>query len=43
MGWQISFTNIYWVQDSTGRIVQSSQWTGDFLGNMFIKVVPDES
>ena len=37
------FTNIYWVQDSTGRIVQSSQWTGDFLGNMVIKVVPDES
>lgn len=37
------FTNIYWVQISTGRIVQSSQWTGDFLGNMFIKVVPDES
>ncbi len=36
------FTNIYWVQDSTGRIVQSSQWTGDFLGNMFIKVVPDD-
>ncbi len=37
------FTNIYWVQDSTGRIVQSSQWTGDFLGNMVIKMVPDES
>ncbi|WP_170575434.1 YjbF family lipoprotein [Ruegeria atlantica] len=36
------FTNIYWVQNSTGRIVQSSQWTGDFLGNIFIKVVPDE-
>ncbi|WP_170337377.1 YjbF family lipoprotein [Ruegeria arenilitoris] len=36
------FTNIYWVQDSTGQIVQSSQWTGDFLGNMFIKAVPDD-
>ncbi|WP_170578596.1 YjbF family lipoprotein [Ruegeria arenilitoris] len=38
-----TFSNIYWVQDSTGRIVQSSQWTGDFLGNMVVKVVPDES
>lgn len=37
------FTNIYWVQTGTGRIVQSSQWTGDFLGNMFIKAVPDDS
>ena len=37
-----TFRNIYWVQDSTGRIVQSSQWTGTFLGNMTIKVVPDD-
>jgi hypothetical protein len=37
------FTNIYWVQTGTGSIVQSSQWTGDFLGNMFIKRVPDDS
>lgn len=37
-----SFTNTYWVQDSTRRIVQSSQWTGAFLGNMIIKVVPDD-
>ncbi|MCG7522808.1 YjbF family lipoprotein [Ruegeria sp. Ofav3-42] len=37
------FINVYWVQNSTGRIVQSSQWTGDFLGNMFIKAVPDDS
>ncbi|WP_420585445.1 YjbF family lipoprotein [Ruegeria sp.] len=35
------FSNTYWVQDSTGQIVQSSQWTGDFLGNIFIKVIPD--
>jgi len=35
------FTNTYWVQDSTNSIVQSSQWTGDFLGNIFIKVVPE--
>ena len=36
-----SFTNTYWVQDSTGQIVQSLQWTGDFLGNLFMKAVPD--
>ncbi|WP_170429855.1 YjbF family lipoprotein [Ruegeria arenilitoris] len=36
------FTNVYWVRQSTGRIVQSSQWTGEFLGNMFIKDVPDD-
>lgn len=37
------FTNVYWVQNSSGRIVQSSQWTGNFLGNMFIKDVPNDS
>ncbi len=37
------FTNIYWVQGRTRQIVQSSQWTGDFLGNIFMKVVPDDS
>jgi len=37
-----SFTNTYWVQDSTRQIVQSSQWTGAFLGNLLIKVVPDD-
>ena len=37
-----AFTNTYWVQDSTRQIVQSSQWTGDFLGNMVIKVVPND-
>ncbi len=36
------FTNVYWVRSSTGRIVQSSQWTGDFLGNMVIKTVPHD-
>lgn len=41
-GLRQAFTNTYWVQDSTGNIVQSSQWTGDFLGNMVIKVVPDD-
>ncbi len=38
-----SFTNTYWVQNSSGTIVQSSQWTGAFLGNLFMKVVPDET
>ncbi|WP_170761184.1 YjbF family lipoprotein [Ruegeria lacuscaerulensis] len=38
-----SFTNTYWVQGSTRKIVQSSQWTGAFLGNMFMKVVPDDT
>ena len=42
-GVEEQFTNVYWVRNSTGTIVQSSQWTGDFLGNMFIKVVPDDS
>lgn len=35
------FSNIYWLQSDTGEIVQSSQWTGAFLGNLFTKVVPD--
>lgn len=36
------FTNTYWTRNTSPRIVQSSQWTGDFLGNLFMKVVPDE-
>ncbi|TNJ40988.1 YjbF family lipoprotein [Phaeobacter sp. B1627] len=35
------FTNAYWLRKDTGRIVQSLQWTGDFLGNLFMKVVPE--
>jgi group 4 capsule polysaccharide lipoprotein GfcB/YjbF len=26
------FLNLYWISDATGRIVQSRQWLGDFLG-----------
>lgn len=37
------FTNTYWVQPGPARIVQSSQWTGRFLGNLFMKAVPDET
>lgn len=35
------FENTYWMHPKTGRILQSSQWTGDFLGNLFMKVVPE--
>lgn len=37
-----SFANIYWLRPGTREIVQSSQWTGDFLGNLFMKRIPDE-
>lgn len=36
-----SFTNTYWV--GQGAVLQSSQWTGSFLGNLFMKTVPDEN
>lgn len=36
------FTNTYWLRQGTSQIVQSSQWTGDFLGNLFIKAVPND-
>ena len=35
------FENTYWLDPGSRRIVQSSQWTGDFLGNLFMKVVPE--
>lgn len=38
-----SFLNTYWVQNAPRRIVQSSQWSGNFLGNIFIKSVPDDT
>ncbi|WP_170786296.1 YjbF family lipoprotein [Ruegeria lacuscaerulensis] len=38
-----SFTNTYWLRNGSQTIVQSSQWTGDFLGNLFMKAVPDAS
>ncbi|MBY6059432.1 YjbF family lipoprotein [Leisingera daeponensis] len=37
-----SFTNTYWVGTKASGLVQSSQWTGSFLGNLFMKAVPDE-
>ncbi|MFY0312728.1 YjbF family lipoprotein [Leisingera sp. D0M16] len=37
-----SFTNTYWVGKKEAVLVQSSQWTGSFLGNLFMKAVPDE-
>ncbi|MDC0660356.1 YjbF family lipoprotein [Leisingera sp. SS27] len=36
-----SFTNTYWIRQ--GAVLQSSQWTGSFLGNLFMKRVPDEN
>ncbi len=41
-GLSAEFTNTYWIRKTSPSIVQSSQWTGDFLGNLFMKVVPDE-
>jgi len=35
-----SFNNTYWLDPDTGRVMQSSQWSGDFLGNLTMKVVP---
>lgn len=37
-----SFTNTYWVGTNPTRLVQSLQWTGAFLGSLFMKAVPDE-
>ncbi|WP_264212283.1 YjbF family lipoprotein [Leisingera thetidis] len=37
-----SFTNTYWVRQDAPGLAQSSQWTGSFLGNLFMKAVPDE-
>lgn len=37
-----SFTNTYWIRQGTPAVVQSSQWTGGFLGNLFMKAVPDD-
>lgn len=37
-----SFTNTYWLRLGAPVILQSSQWTGSFLGNLFMKAVPDE-
>ncbi len=36
-----AFTNIYWVDTRRGRIVQSKQWTGEFIGELTIKTVYD--
>ncbi|MCX7561620.1 YjbF family lipoprotein [Sulfitobacter sp. F26204] len=34
-----SFKNIYWVDTSRGRIVQSRQWSGEFVGQLAIQTV----
>jgi len=35
-----SFLNLFWVSDTGNRIVQTRQWTGDFLGIVTTRVVP---
>lgn len=35
------FSNTYWLRPNSPEIIQSSQWTGDFLGNLFMKRVPE--
>ena len=40
-GIEKQFENTYWVRAGSAQIIQSSQWTGDFLGNLFMKVVPE--
>lgn len=35
-----TFQNLYWVTPADNRIVQSSQWTGDFIGYVATQVVP---
>ncbi|MEP5731186.1 MAG: YjbF family lipoprotein [Sulfitobacter sp.] len=33
------FTNLYWVDTRRGRIVQSQQWSGEFVGDLSITTV----
>lgn len=35
-----SFQNLYWVNPADNRIVQTSQWTGEFIGMIATQVVP---
>ena len=35
-----SFQNLYWLSPSNNRIVQTSQWTGEFIGMVATQVVP---
>lgn len=37
-----NFTNTYWLRRDAPVVLQSSQWTGSFLGNLFMKAVPDD-
>jgi hypothetical protein len=34
-----NFTNVYWVQTASPRIVQSRQWAGDFNGMLVVRDV----
>lgn len=35
-----AFQNLYWVAPGSNRIVQTSQWTGEFVGMVATQVVP---
>lgn len=35
-----SFRNLYWVIPGSGRIVQSRQWAGPFMGEISTRIVP---
>lgn len=41
-GVEENFTNTYWLRRDAPVVLQSSQWTGSFLGNLFMKAVPDD-
>lgn len=36
-----SFANLYWVGASPPRLVQSRQWTGDHLGDLSLRPLPE--
>ena len=35
-----SFKNLYWVTPDDGRIIQSRQWDGPFLGEISTRIIP---
>ena len=35
-----SYQNLYWINPSNNRIVQTSEWSGEFIGTIATQVVP---
>lgn len=35
-----AFKNLYWVEDSSGQVVQSKQWISPYIGMVSIRVIP---